>query len=253
MQSQVTLIDPHGEHYYIHSASGTRLNSVTQTIERWFPVFDSDSVISKMQASKDWPKSCYYPKSPAEIKKLWEDNKNEASRLGTLMHMCIENIINNEPVDDAEVKDEVMRFREWSKTFLPFHADGFLASEYRVFSVKHRLAGTIDLLYVNSKGEATIADWKRSKDIEKGYGKALGIFSEMSNTNHSKYCIQANVYRKLFEEGVTEETPLVLHNGLTLSSVKVVNMLLVIIRPRGLGVEQVPVQAMDFTLNAFIS
>lgn len=177
--------------------------SVTTWIHDFFPSFDADSVIRKMRNGKNWDEdNKYYGMSNAEIKQMWKENGREAAELGTLMHLNIEYYYNG-----LEYTEGFVKTKEY-ELFCGYLADHQEYKAYRtewtVYSKRYRLAGSIDMVYVDPKDseKVIIADWKRSKEIrfnnrwEKGYGPA-GVFD---NCNYCHYCLQLNVYRMMLEK-----------------------------------------------------
>jgi len=63
--------------------------------------------------SKNWTKSKYYGKTKECIKEEWEKNKNEAARLGTIMHKGIENYFNKEVVENKDSDEFKMFLKFW--------------------------------------------------------------------------------------------------------------------------------------------
>ncbi len=58
-----------------------------------------------------------------------------------------------------------------------------------MFNEQCGIAGTVDLLIVNTRGEVIILDWKRSKEIkfDNRFGRGKEIFSSLPDCNHTHY------------------------------------------------------------------
>ena len=175
--------------------------SVTTLIGQYFNKFDADQVLTKMFNSPNWPESKYFGMEASEIKKMWEKNGTEASELGTKLHHRIEKFFNQ--VEDTE--GESIEFKYFLEFYRQFQAMNPEVKPYRtewlVYDKKLSLAGSVDMLFENSKGELLILDWKRSKSIDKSnrFQKGKGIMSHLDDCNFNKYSLQLNVYRRLIE------------------------------------------------------
>ena len=60
-----------------------------------------------MRKGKNWEKSKYYGMTDDEIKKLWDDNRIDASTKGTKMHLDIEGFYNNIDVQINALKASI--------------------------------------------------------------------------------------------------------------------------------------------------
>lgn len=189
-----------GHLYTIEGLNKTPI-SVTTLIHKNFPQFNDEEVIDKMMKSRNWENSKYYGKTKEEIKKEWKESGERASRLGTMMHNDIERFFNGEEVLNPETKEFSHfklfweEFRKANPGFVPCRA------EWMVYDEDVGIAGSIDFVLENEKGEIIIVDWKRSKEIKKEnrYEKGYGLFSHMDNCNYSHYSIQLNIYRHILE------------------------------------------------------
>jgi ATP-dependent exoDNAse (exonuclease V) beta subunit len=175
--------------------------SVTTFIHDYFPKFNADEAIDKMMNGKNWgPSSPYYTMTKDEIKALWSKNGKESSEKGTLMHAMIENFYNKQPVSD-----EFYQSKE-GQMFLNFVEDYSIEpyrTEWKVYSKKYQLAGSIDMVFKdpNEEGKYIICDWKRSKDIKMSnrFAKGLGVLKDVDDCNYMHYTLQLNIYRLLLE------------------------------------------------------
>ena len=70
--------------------------SVTTWIHSHFGDFDADGIIKQMMSGKKWKEGHkYWGMTPEDIKKQWNENKEQASSSGTTMHLTIEYFMNN--------------------------------------------------------------------------------------------------------------------------------------------------------------
>jgi len=99
----------------------------------------------------------------------WRVKRDSAGDIGTLIHSFLEQYINAKinktdiPVlpTNQIMKDSVLRFISWEEQ----EGITFTASEQKVYSLKHNIAGTCDFLYITKDGKLGIGDIKTSKGI----------------------------------------------------------------------------------------
>ena len=182
-------------HKYSHD--GYNLDSVTSTINSFFPDFDRDK-ISKFVAARSM-------QTPQEILAKWELAKTTACDFGTLVHKYAEYRLTNRkpptPTNDAEYI-AFNAVRDFLESLLKEYE--VVDVEKIVFSPKLKIAGTIDLIVRNkSSGALMILDWKTNKSIDKkskSSEKAFAPIDYMPNCNYSKYLLQLNLYRKILQD-----------------------------------------------------
>ena len=176
--------------------------SCTGFLHMFFPHFEPDVTIKKMMASPKWPTSPYYGMTPKQIKDKWSNSGKEASEAGTAMHLAIEMHHNGA---EHLVEDSIKQTPEW-KYFMNYWRDFGdelepYRTEWEVFSEKHKLAGSIDMIYKKKDGTFAVYDWKRSKEIktsntfENGYAPV----DHLPNCNYWHYTLQLNVYKWFLE------------------------------------------------------
>lgn len=219
-----------GHKYEILSDKKSKYTSVTTWVHSHFPKFDADIIIQSMMRGKNWNESNkYWGKSPDQIKRDWNKNGADASNAGTQLHKNIENFMN---IDEHKEEDwatamtqlELIAFneqrrdsekdltKEW-RYFMNFATDyGNLLpyrTEWMVYDVELKFAGSIDMVYKNPDGTLSIYDWKRSKEITKinGFGKSAitECIEYLPDTNFWHYSLQLNTYKMILERnyGVT--------------------------------------------------
>ena len=99
--------------------------SVTTWNHSHFEHFDADKIITNMMNSKNWKKNKYYGKTRDEIKKMWDDNRDQASGAGTKMHYDIECYYNNMNVNNDSTEFKwFLEFDDWVKQIpICFHIE----------------------------------------------------------------------------------------------------------------------------------
>ena len=179
-----------------------------------FPHFDADTIIQKMQRSRNWTSSKYYGMSTHEIKALWTENGRVASERGTLLHFLLECHNNGFNLAESIYSDlpDIKAYFKWrkrhfeSENLVPFR------TEMRMRTGRDlRITGTADLLAIKDNhpppsetdGMLTLhmIDWKFSKGIQKEnkYENGKGPCKHMPNCNYSHYLLQQNLYKWLLE------------------------------------------------------
>lgn len=182
--------------YYVDTPSGAVMcDSVTTIIESLFEKFDCDY----------WAQRKATPTHTAEqIKAEWAEKGRIARELGTLLHSRIENYYLGKQPDEEALSDHCfnlfLRFAS-SQNLTPYR------SEWRIFSERARIAGTLDFLtFDGTKFE--IYDWKRSSKVVDINGKpllnsynryAFEPICRVPDTTFHHYALQVSIYRYILE------------------------------------------------------
>ena len=209
--------------------SSRRVVSGTSLLKPCFAPFDADAVLDAYHENWQSPKNRrhveYGGKSREEIKAMWTRNAREKAASGTRMHALFERFyvtgkspseVTEEEAEDedarAALEDDARTFeREWTQFehFTRTHCarENVLFAEMRLFSPKHRVAGTADVVARGTRPNGVIVyDFKRCKDScaedafvlgwpkhgERAYG-----CHEIRGNNHGKYRVQLNLYAEL--------------------------------------------------------
>jgi ATP-dependent exoDNAse (exonuclease V) beta subunit len=195
------IIFHEGPHIYEVHGSSKNYISVTTIIHKFFPEFDGKK-IAKMVFKKNFDKedSPYYNMQIKDILKQWDDNKNVASKMGTAMHKNFELYFNDiQFEEDFKTKKEYELFLNFLKdhpNLNPFR------TEWEVYDEDIKIAGSIDMLFLNEDGTLDICDWKRCKEIKKDNKFESGLYplEDLPNTNYWHYTIQLNMYKRILEK-----------------------------------------------------
>jgi ATP-dependent exoDNAse (exonuclease V) beta subunit len=178
--------------------------SVTGFLSQFKKEFDSDKIagiVAKKRAI-----------SKKQVLHEWKEISDTALHLGTRVHKWIEdyyNGLNPEMPEDPILLDRVLKFKqihdEKLKAFTPVY------QEFRVFSRKWGIAGTLDALKkLNNK--YYVGDWKSNKkfttdaDSEGRKQKLLYPFNDMWDNSLNGYSIQLSLYRLILQEEAGFET-----------------------------------------------
>lgn len=171
--------------------------SVTGFVHSFFPKFKADDIISKMMMSRNWKNSKYFGMEVQEIKESWDENGKQAAALGTALHKSIEEFYNNNPnpMDTTEYK-YFEKFQIDHKNLKPFR------TEWEIYDEELKLAGSIDMVFVDELGKYHLYDWKRSKQIKENNQYEEGYFplSHLPNANYWQYSLQLNIYKQILEK-----------------------------------------------------
>lgn len=177
---------------HIYSVNGEEYTSVTTHVKSYCEDFDADKVAAKMAAMS-------LSKTESDYKEEWRAK----AEYGTSVHKEIENYFSG--IDNTSPSIEFKYFLElWPHVLEKYPEYTAIHSELRMFCPRRKLAGTADLVMVNTKGDAIILDWKTSKKIyTKPYsGNAVckPPFDFLPLCNYSAYKLQLNHYRDILEE-----------------------------------------------------
>ena len=198
-------------HTYTYLDSQTQkpvqiFKSVTGFISQFKEKFDSDKVAAMVAKKKGLTK--------AEVLNEWKDISDTAMDLGTVVHKWIEDYYNGsnpEMPTHPEVLKRVNYFLELQKERLykltPVH------QEFRLFSRKWGLAGTMDALF-KMGNDYYVGDWKTNKKFtsdedmkgDKYAKKLLYPFEDLWDNSVNGYSIQLSMYRLMMQEEAGFET-----------------------------------------------
>ena len=185
--------------YTVHGDSS--YTSVTTWNHRHFDDFNGEEVANNILRGKKMsdPNYAYYGMTKQQILDMWKKSAIEASIAGTKLHYDIECFYNQiESKNDSIEFDYFLKFSHDFSNLKPYR------TEWMVYYEELKLAGSIDMVYINDDGNLLIYDWKRCKEIEndKGsfttYSKTKCI-SHLPNTNFWHYALQLNMYKTILE------------------------------------------------------
>lgn len=209
-----------GHKYIIKEEENVKYTSVTTVVHGCFEQFDSEKIINKMMKGYNWKEGHkYWGKTKEQIKKEWQQNGDIVSSAGTLMHYKIECFMNMKGMDsdynhndlickyEKEKEIDTLRELEW-EYFIKFVKENPEMKPYRtewtVYNEEKKLAGSIDMVYINEDGTLSIYDWKRCKEITNisRFNKTSikPLLSHIPDTNFWHYSLQLNIYRRILEE-----------------------------------------------------
>lgn len=201
-RDQCIQFDPIPHKYTVNGEEG--FLSVTTWLHSHFEAFDAKSISQKIVDRGAKPGSKYEGMTQEEIIASWEENGKQASADGTALHENIERFYNGVPVDPSAACLPDYQLFEAFRT-QPRHQDLVpYRTEWMVWDSDLQLAGSIDMIFINSDGSLSIYDWKRCKDIQKAprwgkFSKTKSI-EHIPDTNYWHYALQLNTYAAILEK-----------------------------------------------------
>jgi hypothetical protein len=189
-----------GPHIYtVHGDSS--FTSVTTWNHHHFSGFNGEKAVENILRSKKRtdPSYPYFGMTKEEILEKWKSSGKEASLAGTQLHFDIECYYNKiENKNDSIEYSYFLKFVEDFPDLKPYR------TEWMVYYEELKLAGSIDMIFENEKGELIIYDWKRCKEIENDKGdftqySTTKCISHLPDTNFWHYSLQLNMYKTILE------------------------------------------------------
>lgn len=175
---------------HVYTFGDEVFESVTTVVENCFAKFDAETWARKKR-----------PQDPESLLAEWEAKGKEARELGTLMHDRIERHYLGEAIDSEAFTDPTF------KRFLAFDKEYQLKpyrSEWRIYSEDYKIAGTLDFLAVDERGQFNIFDWKRSTKVVDCWGNVIDNsfrrtaevpLQFLADTTFNHYALQVSIYR----------------------------------------------------------
>jgi ATP-dependent exoDNAse (exonuclease V) beta subunit len=179
---------------HTYTYDGRKLVSVTQFLGRFFEIFDGPAVARRVVTK---PNSKYFGRDPDELVAEWDANGRRARELGSLLHSNIQqHLVDGEM--RGEISDEFPHFEAFiaGKDWRP------LMVEEQVYCTEVGIAGTVDAVFEDSRGDVVICDWKRAKKMkfDNRWQKAKPPIQHLDDCDLSKYSLQLSLYRYLLRE-----------------------------------------------------
>lgn len=166
-----------------------QLTSVTTYISQFKAPFDSDMLAGKY-AKK-------HGRAKADVLQEWKEKGDHARTMGTFVHKIFEDyVLGLTPTlsDDypkCKVAMDVIRDLFETGRLIP------VETEYIAYN--DQLAGQIDLIARNRKGDHFILDWKTNTEIkfDNRWQDMLGPFKHLPDCSYNHYSLQLNTYRNM--------------------------------------------------------
>jgi hypothetical protein len=188
------------EHKYHHKKTGEIYKSVTTVLTMLEPPFNAEEVALAIQnQNPDRKKEQYQNLSQEEILAEWKRINDEANEYGTEVHEILERYLLADkfyiPKNDYE-RNIITKFQEIDPM-----TTGTIYPETVLFSEKHKLAGTSDIIedcgdYFN------VWDFKTNKKLRyiSEYNHWLNKpVSHLSDCQYNIYSLQLSIYAYLYQ------------------------------------------------------
>lgn len=192
------------EHIYIYDGK-LELTPVSTIVSSFFKTFDS-LYWSKLKASE-------MGKKQIEVLEDWDAKGKESREVGAFMHAQIEALLNNGHFDTStrftyngeflkidklvNIDTELRYFRQFmnDSSAIPFR------TEWHIYDLSHRIAGTIDLICRNGDSY-DLYDWKRSRKATPDqtiWSYGINGMDHIPDISFYHYALQQNMYKYILE------------------------------------------------------
>jgi hypothetical protein len=199
-----------GPHIYTIDGNSD-FTSVTTVGGSHFNQFDSAKILANLSRKEG---SKYHNMTDEEILAIWDKNRDDAATAGTLMHADIEHFYNHQfgkiktsgsiefgyfkQFNDDFVRRQNSEINTKSLEMRPYR------TEWMIYDLEVRIAGSIDMTFIDKNGDIHIYDWKRCKKIEKcnRFNKSAktSFLEHLPDTNYWHYALQLNIYRWILQK-----------------------------------------------------
>lgn len=185
--------DAKWHNYYV---DGKKYTSVTTILKKLFPTFDREG-ISYRYAKK-------HGLLQEDVLKKWDAKGKAATLFGNRCHDYAEALFKGEDHIIAQSDKEKLYFPHINRCVEELLIKyKFLEAEKIVFSPKHKLSGTIDLILEEiATDRMVILDWKsiESLNFHNDYNEyGLYYLSHLYHCNYNHYAMQLNLYRRILK------------------------------------------------------
>ena len=203
-QDSLLSFEP-SEHIYLYDGR-IQLTAVSDIINQFFSPFDSIG-LSERVARRDGISQC-------EVLEEWDCKGLESREVGTFLHAQIEAFFSNKPVSlnthfyyngefvkvskDVSIDIEMIYFQ----TFLRDNPITPFRTEWHIFDIDLKIAGTIDLLCRNGS-HFDIYDWKRSRKASPNqtiWRNGINGLEHVPDISFYHYALQQNLYKYILEK-----------------------------------------------------
>jgi ATP-dependent exoDNAse (exonuclease V) beta subunit len=203
--SEFTFNAEHHKYHY----NNIELTSVTTFISNFHKEFDTEYWADYKSKELNIPIEL--------IKEDWENKKNLGLTVGSIVHEWIEDFLNKKnpkvPKIDYNIGDysinEInhlidLRIKKWQKIYFDKLIKMIpITQELRIWSLKYKLAGTIDTLFWY-KNNLIVGDWKTNKDFKTDddycYDMLKYPFNDQLDNSLNRYSIQVSLYKLILQE-----------------------------------------------------
>lgn len=193
------------EHIYLYDGR-IQLTAVSNIIKQFFVPFDSIGLSANDAHKKGVPQS--------KILEEWDYKGAESREIGTFLHAQIESFFSGVPMSTrthfsyngefikvnktVSIEKEIEYFKKFLKenSITPFR------TEWHIFDLEMKIAGTIDLLCRNGD-HFDIYDWKRSRKVspdQRIWSNGIKGLDHIPDIPFYHYALQQNLYKYILEK-----------------------------------------------------
>jgi len=193
------------EHVYVYNGT-TELMPVSTAISHFFEPFDL------IRESEKYAQK--YGLDQCKVMENWDSRGKESREVGTFLHAQIEAYLNGGVMKDStryqyngefikedkvvSISKEIQYFKQFlnENTITPFR------TEWHIYDLEHKIAGTIDLICRNGDSY-DIYDWKRSKKagpFETVWRHGIHGLESVPDISFYHYALQQNIYKYILEK-----------------------------------------------------
>jgi hypothetical protein len=145
--------------------------------------------------------------SKKEILNEWRYLAKQGSSRGNIIHEFLEWKIknNNQYININGYKKDLIIYNklQYAQKIIDwlFQTFQYIIPELKVFNIKWKIAGTIDIIPIMSNGNIYIFDYKTNKNLSfHKYEKLLPPFNDLYNNDFNIYSLQISTYIAILNE-----------------------------------------------------
>lgn len=180
--------------------------SVTSLLKRFYQPFDAQTIADRI-AARDGT-------TPDALKAKWKEAGRVACHQGTRVHeICEDALTGKPPRHQPETdKERALMAAGWTFAIDAMKRGMVVAVEQIVFSMRYRVAGTMDWAMFDASGKLWLLDWKTNKEIRTtGFNGATMIepLMHLPDCELYRYALQLLTYEWLLRAGkwITRDAP----------------------------------------------
>jgi len=180
------------EKKHVYRINDKKLISVTEYISKYKTYFDSELIAGKYAKKHNLKKE--------DVLAIWKEKGEKSCIMGSFVHKIFEDyILGNE----IEINEEYLKCNI-AKKFIDdcFESGRLIPLETEYIVYNDELAGQIDCIVKNTKGDHFILDWKTNSDIsyENRWQNMTGKYSHLEDCSFNHYSLQLGLYKQMCKE-----------------------------------------------------
>lgn len=179
------------EHTYKDPKEGFEYCSVTRWVEKFKPFFDEQEIAKRVARNEGVPVEL--------VLESWKKKRDDSAVFGTKIHKVLESYLSKKKIVYPQYKEIINNFKELNITL-----DAKICKfESLVYSKKHRIAGTSDIIALNKdKKTFNVYDYKTNKQFR--YTSPFGQTMEkpldhFPCAEYYSYALQLSMYAFLYK------------------------------------------------------